>query len=84
MCHWAKLATKPIVELIAAANIGVEELRAVAQGCPACMLAGIRQSTADCQFDYPVEREQFWVNLKAQWEKDTENEILSEIYGDVR
>jgi hypothetical protein len=82
MCHWAKLKTAPIIRLINAANAGIENLRKIAHGCPACMLAGIRQSTADCQFDYPVEREQFWSALKAKWEKETENDILAEMYGE--
>lgn len=84
MCHWAKLKTVPMVELINAANAGIEKLREAAQGCPACMLAGIRQSTASCEFDYPVEREQFWTNLKAQWEEEAQQQILAEMYGDVR
>ena len=84
MCHWAKFKTKPMTELIAAALTGVEKLREATQGCPACMLAAIRQSTASCEFDYPVEREAFWASLKQRWEKETENQILSEMYGDVR
>lgn len=81
MCHWAKLKTRPIAELINAANQGIEALRKVAQGCPACTLAGIRQSTADCEFDYPAEREQFWNDLKVKWEKEAQDQILAEIYG---
>jgi hypothetical protein len=34
---------RPINELTDAANKGLKELRAVSGGCPACMLAGIRQ-----------------------------------------
>lgn len=80
MCHWAKLKTAPIVELRFAAIEGVDSLRRVAQGCPACMLAGIRQSTADCEFNYPTEREQFWENLKQRWEKEAQDQILMDIY----
>lgn len=81
MCHWAKLHTRPVAELISAANTSVKRLRTVSQGCPACMLAGIRQSTADCEFDYPAEREQFWQNLKAKWEKDTGMKSCLGYYG---
>lgn len=83
MCHWAKLTTKPITELIKAANADIDTLRKTTGGCPACMLAGIRQSTASCEFDYPTEREEFWQRLKAEWERNAEHEILAEMYGPV-
>lgn len=51
MCSIAGLLQSPIKKLIAALGvgdeIGVENLRQCANGCPACMLAAIRQSGLD-------------------------------------
>lgn len=44
MCKLVEGEQKPIAELAAAARISLERLREVAGGCPACMLAGIRQA----------------------------------------
>lgn len=60
----------PIESLIKAAESGlVSELREAADGCPACMLAGIRQMPKDpmdaagghfADFDYKKESAEFW------------------------
>ena len=48
LCHAAGLSQKPINDLIAALGngdkVGVETLRELADNCPTCMLAAIRQS----------------------------------------
>lgn len=76
MCVWAKLQTKSVHELVAAANAGIDTLRRVAHGCPACMLAGIRQGTASCEFDFGAERDAFWETLKAKWEADVAYAVM--------
>ena len=48
MCNEAGLNTQPIDDLIKALGSadekGIDDLRELAEGCPACMLAAIRQS----------------------------------------
>lgn len=78
-CKTAKLDQKPIGDLIhAIRDDGLTKLREVAQGCPACMLAGIVQyreapdgedewiPTQD--FDYRNEVTKFWEKQNEEWE----------------
>jgi hypothetical protein len=50
MCALREVEQPSIESLIAAAGAGLNELYRVAGGCPACMLAGIRQ----CRKKYPA------------------------------
>jgi hypothetical protein len=69
MCKVAGFVQKPIAELLAA-MVGSarldrwEPLREATNNCPACMLAGIRQSPLGelyiFDFDYRAERKRFW------------------------
>lgn len=69
-CRMCNGRQKPIKELSNAANKGLTELRAVAYGCPACMLSGIRQrehipltidiSTSLDNFHFKEETKKMW------------------------
>lgn len=50
MCARREVEQSPMEALIIAAGTGLSELDRVAGGCPACMLAGIRQ----CRKKYPA------------------------------
>lgn len=81
MCSEAGLYQQPIEDLIKALGKGdkegVDNLREKADGCPACMLAAIRQSKLQFydvdedgyhgfyvdSFDYKKEKEEFWSEL---------------------
>ena len=63
---------KPIEELKAAYAKGLDELRKVANGCPACMLAGIRQWERDDPprtdagrepWNYQEEVKEWWADM---------------------
>lgn len=78
MCNVVQFNNKPIDELVEALGCGdrdgVDKLRELSEGCPACMLAAIRQSKLQLQtdevdgweqhfhvdFDYQMEKANFW------------------------
>lgn len=77
MCNSAGFNQKPIANLTKALDDGgkegVERLREVAEGCPACMLAAINQSglqyyeededgfvAGHVDFDFAEEKKSFW------------------------
>lgn len=74
MCAIVGGSQKTIRELTEAAKFGLESLRNVASGCPACMLAAIRQTTNDGltdahiealqEFDFRKECEAAWAEFK--------------------
>jgi len=85
MCEAAGLEQQPMEDLIEALDNGralgdcdaegMKELRKLAQGCPACMLAAIRirhaggpgaQETWD--FDFRQEANRFWARLNEEGE----------------
>ena len=60
MCtDFPRVIQQPIADLIAAYNEGIEALRTKANGCPACMLAAIRQWKRDNDL-FPDERWDYW------------------------
>jgi hypothetical protein len=77
LCEVAEKEQPAIADLIAAAQADAdnhtdpdglcssENLRTVANGCPACMLTGARQSGRDSyfDFDYKAEHSEFWKNV---------------------
>ena len=65
----------PISELLDSIKCGLEKLEEVSGKCPACMLAAIRQSSADsriflddgiCAFDFRVAMEKHWKFLNEE------------------
>ena len=71
MCAHAGLTQKPLTELtphVAEGEWGIEELRKAVEGCPACMLAAIRQSEINKNpedgpgmwFDFKKAAEEWW------------------------
>jgi len=70
MCKIVEGEQESVETLIAAAAEGLEALREAAHGCPACMLAAIRQTTNDGltdayigalqEFDFRKECEAAW------------------------
>jgi len=74
MCAIVGKSQKTIRELTEAAKFGLESLRNVASGCPACMLSAIRQADEDCvtnefidamlAFDFNKECSLFWSSFK--------------------
>jgi hypothetical protein len=69
----ASTLVRPLIDALGAGDTsGVERLRAAAEGCPACMLAAIRQSGLQTpfevdgppgfhvEFDYQEEKREWW------------------------
>jgi hypothetical protein len=78
MCNLAEIETQSTNKLIAALGdgdeIGLKKLRELAQSCPACMLAAIRQSGIQSapddegfgksvDFDFKKEKESFFSDI---------------------
>lgn len=79
MCDVANGNQAPIKELIAAVGHGrkegLENVRTAAEGCPACILAAIRQSKINeiadengivpgyVEFDFKQEKAEFWASI---------------------
>ena len=88
MCAlWGEWKQQSMATLKAALQVGIDELLKVSRGCPACMLAAIRQSdmTSDqCEWSYSEACEQFWRELKIEQEEENQQQILAEMYGNVR
>ena len=78
-CRMCGGSQKPITELTDASLSGLDALRKAANGCPACILAGIRQRpilplTPDIwesldSFKYKDEVEKFWATKNAEYER---------------
>lgn len=84
LCEHAEKQQKPIAELVACvsaekAELGIPDVRALSDNCPACILAAIRQSgilltegpdgyPISVPFDFKAEMEQFWVAQNAKEE----------------
>ena len=66
MCLHAGLTQRPMAELtkpVAEGKWGIEELHKATEGCPACMLAAIRQSGINKDASY--EEPGLWFDFKA-------------------
>jgi hypothetical protein len=51
MCAWREIAQQEMAALIKGAAEGLDALKTIADNCPACMLAGIRQ----CRKKFPAD-----------------------------
>ena len=67
MCRYFGIPEHSVAALVAVLRLdGLDALRSVAEGCPMCILAAIRQSGLstedqwDLGFDFKKERDAFW------------------------
>ena len=58
-----KFSEKSIFMDMALNEKAIDEFRDFANGCPACMLAAIRQSDESINFDFKKECEDFWADI---------------------
>lgn len=87
MCRQNNKHALPIAILKDALLINLDALRSTCAECPACTLAAIRQSgksPSDYDYDYTAACEQFWVDLREKWDRESDEATLQEMHGDVR
>lgn len=78
MCAKADLEQNSTADLVTAAFNGIKRLRDEAQGCPACMLTGLRQMTTGDREDMSQED----ANALNNWSfKDAVDSYDSDFYG---